>query len=389
MRFDKYEDCENAELEDQYAPVSASEPTDIVQSTQVPSAEQPGEAPSNRGQIGQFKIFRIILLIWTLYGASCVMADGLLTPAVSVVSAVNGSSPCLCANDRSRCSNSCSSACHHPLVAGNNRHPGTVHHSHNMLQVVNTNSCALQFMIQSTGTKRISNIYAPIVFIWFLVLLTTGLINIVNTPTILQSFNPIHVIHFLFDSSSPGLSSLSGILLSITGVEALFADLAHYNRHAIQYTFTCFVYPALVVAYLGQGACLISHPEWFTNTFWNCIFGGWSMVSAEVEMVQGNETVEEVVYWFVLVIATLTTVIASQAMILGTFTIVSPLHWFSKLLMMVDSSGDSSALFSCTERNSYGSRCSWTCLHSSGQLVRSPPSLYRVDCVGRYWDALS
>jgi len=93
MRFDKYEDCENAELEDQYAPVSASEPTDIVQSTQVPSAEEPGEAPSNRGQIGQFKIFRIILLIWTLYGASCVMADGLLTPAVSVVSAVNGSSP--------------------------------------------------------------------------------------------------------------------------------------------------------------------------------------------------------------------------------------------------------------------------------------------------------
>src|SRR5271163_2509799 len=113
-------------------------------------------------------------------------------------------------------------------------------------------------MIQSTGTKHISNIYAPIVFLWFLILLTTGLINILNAPTILQAFNPLHLINFLFTStsgsSSPRLSSLSGILLSITGVEALFADLAHYNRHAIQYTFTCFVYPALVLAYIGQGA---------------------------------------------------------------------------------------------------------------------------------------
>jgi len=91
MRFDKYDDSQTPELEEQYIPVNANEQNEITETPQVaPLSEHSVEGPQDRGQIGQFKVFRIGLLIWTLYGASCVMADGLLTPAVSVVSAVNG-----------------------------------------------------------------------------------------------------------------------------------------------------------------------------------------------------------------------------------------------------------------------------------------------------------
>jgi KUP system potassium uptake protein len=102
------------------------------------------------------------------------------------------------------------------------------------------------------------------------------------------------------------LNVLGGVLLAVTGVEALFADLGHYNRPAIQWTFSLVVYPSLVIAYLGQAAALENHPEWISNTFYNTIPGG-----------TGSG-----IYWFVFVLATLATVIASQAMILGAFSIV-------------------------------------------------------------------
>jgi KUP system potassium uptake protein len=89
-------------------------------------------------------------------------------------------------------------------------------------------------------------------------------------------------------------------------VESLFADLGHYNRQSIQWTFTLVVYPSLVIAYLGQAAALENNPAWISNTFYNSIPGG-----------PGSA-----VYWIVFVLATCATVIASQAMILGAFSIV-------------------------------------------------------------------
>jgi KUP system potassium uptake protein len=102
------------------------------------------------------------------------------------------------------------------------------------------------------------------------------------------------------------LNVLGGVLLAITGVEALFADLGHYNRKSIQWTFTLVVYPSLVIAYLGQAAALEVHPDWISNTFYNSIPCG-----------PGSA-----LYWIVFVLATLATIIASQAMILGAFSIV-------------------------------------------------------------------
>jgi KUP system potassium uptake protein len=151
----------------------------------------------------------------------------------------------------------------------------------------------------------LSILFAPIVGLWFLSLLLTGAINIANNdPGIFRAYNPGYAIDYLVRTQD--LKILGGILLAVTGVEALFADLGHYNRQSIQWTFTLVVYPSLVIAYLGQAAALSIHPEWISNTFYNSIPGG-----------PGSA-----VYWIVFVLATLATVIASQAMILATFSIV-------------------------------------------------------------------
>jgi KUP system potassium uptake protein len=131
------------------------------------------------------------------------------------------------------------------------------------------------------------------------------------------------------------LKILGGILLAVTGVEALFADLGHYNRQSIQWAFTLVVYPSLVIAYLGQAAALSIHPEWISNTFYNSIPGG-----------PGSP-----VYWIVFVLATLATVIASQAMILATFSIVC----VARMALTVDPSIYSIRLFSAFKGCSYRS----------------------------------
>lgn len=145
------------------------------------------------------------------------------------------------------------------------------------------------------------------------------------------------------------MNVLGGILLAVTGVEALFADLGHYNRQSIQWTFTLVVYPSLIIAYLGQAAALSVHPEWISNTFYNSIPGG-----------PGS-----VVYWIVFVLATLATVIASQAMILGAFSIV--LHLLNVLI--VDSSIDAVGLLSPVGSYPHRSECRGKSLYSTYQLV--------------------
>jgi KUP system potassium uptake protein len=146
--------------------------------------------------------------------------------------------------------------------------------------------------------------------LWFLALSITGIINIAtNDPTIFRAYNPAEAIQYLIRTKD--ISVLGGILLAITGVEALFADLGHYNRQAIQWTFTFVTYPSLVLAYLGQAAALTVHPEWISNTFYNTIPCG-----------PGSA-----VYWIMFALATLATIIASQAMILATFSIASDLRF--------------------------------------------------------------
>lgn len=171
-------------------------------------------------------------------------------------------------------------------------------------------------------------LFAPIVGLWFAALFITGIINIhTNDSGIFRAYNPVYAINYLVRIQD--LNVLGGVLLAITGVEALFADLGHYNRQSIQWTFTLVTYPSLVIAYLGQAAALENHPEWISNTFYNSIPGG-----------PGSG-----IYWLVFVLATLATIIASQAMILATFSIV-----FSyEVSLITDPSSDAIGLFSTLE----------------------------------------
>jgi KUP system potassium uptake protein len=159
--------------------------------------------------------------------------------------------------------------------------------------------------MQQFGTKYVSLLFAPIVGLWFAALFITGIVNIAtNDPGIFRAYNPAQAIKYLVRTKD--LTAVGGVFLAVTGSEALFADLGHYNRQSIQWTFALAVYPSLVIAYLGQAAALEVHPEWISNTFYNSIPCG-----------PGSA-----LYWIVFVLATLATVIASQAMILGAFSIV-------------------------------------------------------------------
>jgi len=119
-----------------------------------------------------------------------------------------------------------------------------------------------------------------------------------------KSFNPYYIFDYFIRNKGPGFESLGGILLAVTGVEALYADLGHFNRISIQLSFPCIIYPALIVAYLGQGARVILDNSIVDNTFWNTV------------------PKNIFIYWITFVLATLATIIASQAMISATFSLI-------------------------------------------------------------------
>src|SRR5256885_7250482 len=112
------------------------------------------------------------------------------------------------------------------------------------------------FVVQRFGTNKVGGLFAPVVAIWFITIACIGIWNITQYPQIFKAFNPYYVFNYFIRNKGVGFESLGGVLLAITGVEALYADLGHFNRISIQLSFPVIVYPALVLAYLGQGARL-------------------------------------------------------------------------------------------------------------------------------------
>ncbi|RKP12941.1 potassium transporter, partial [Piptocephalis cylindrospora] len=214
------------------------------------------------------------LLTGVLFCASLVIGDGVLTPAVSVLSAVE---------------------------ALQIQVP-------EMEPVVVPLTCLLilmLFAVQKYGTDRIGKGFAPIVSVWLGVLLYTGVQGIMQDPRILRALSPWYAVRYFAQYRLEAWESLGGILLAMTGAEALFADLGHFSRPAIQVSATLVVFPTLVIQYLGQGAQLLHQPELISEgvgLFWR--------------------TVPQAIYWPTFVIATLSTIIASQAMITATFSIL-------------------------------------------------------------------
>ena len=158
------------------------------------------------------------------------------------------------------------------------------------------------FLIQPLGTSKIGSVFAPIVIIWLLFNFCFGVYNLVQFDhSVLRAFSPYFAGAFFVRNKTEGWKSLGGILLAFTGVEALFADLGAFTRSAIQFSWLCFAYPCLLLAYTGQAAYISRNPGAYSNPFYNSVPPG--------------------MFYPSLVVAVLAAVVASQTMITATFQV--------------------------------------------------------------------
>jgi KUP system potassium uptake protein len=213
---------------------------------------------------------RNLLFFVGLVGASLFLGDAMITPALSVLSAVEGLklvTPTL-----------------NPFIVP-----------------ISVGILVLLFAVQSRGTAAVSIFFGPITIVWFLVMALGGLLHITDDFEIFAAFNPYYGVMFLVSSGFVGFIVLGAVFLAVTGAEALYADLGHFGRKPIQYAWFGMVFPSLTLNYLGQGALVLKHPEAIENPFF-LMFPEWALLP-------------------VVILATVATIIASQAVITGAFSL--------------------------------------------------------------------
>ncbi|OAI09837.1 potassium transporter Kup [Methylomonas methanica] len=205
-----------------------------------------------------------------LLGASLFYGDSMITPAISVLSAVEGLQ----------------------IVA-----PRLEHYVLPITIIV----LSVLFFIQTKGTGKVGRMFAPIMCFWFASLGLLGVVNIVQHPDVLMAINPYYAVSLLFELGWKGFLIMGAVVLAITGAEALYADMGHFGLKPIRRAWFYFVFPALLLNYFGQGALLIGNPKAVENPFY-LMAPHWAMYP-------------------LLILATLSTVIASQAVISGAFSV--------------------------------------------------------------------
>lgn len=206
----------------------------------------------------------------TIFGAALIYGDGVITPAISVLSAVEGLE-----------------------VATDTLSPLVIPLTCIILLSI--------FLVQKWGTHGIGRIFGPIMCVWFVTIAGLGLVEAVRYPAIFLALNPSHIFAFFSVHHRQGIIILGSIVLCITGCEALYADLGHFGRGTIRASWFPFVFPALLLNYLGQGALLLAHPEMAFNPFYGLV--------------------PRFVLYPMVALSTLATVIASQALISGAFSL--------------------------------------------------------------------
>ncbi|MES2432832.1 MAG: potassium transporter Kup [Pseudomonadota bacterium] len=211
-----------------------------------------------------------VVLMAGLIGAALFYGDAAITPAISVLSAVEGLS----------------------LV--------TSQLDAYVLPITLVIIVAL-FAVQARGTAAVASLFGPITLVWFIVLAWGGLAQIATDPAILAALNPIHAARFLATHGSIGLVVLGAVFLAVTGAEALYADLGHFGRRPITLAWVAVALPALTLNYLGQGVLVLQHPETLENPFY-LMYPDWALLP-------------------VVLLATMATIIASQAVITGAFSL--------------------------------------------------------------------
>jgi KUP system potassium uptake protein len=212
-----------------------------------------------------------LVLLLGIVGAAMFIGDSMITPAISVLSAVEGLS----------------------LVT-----PAVEHY---VMPITVAILIAL-FAVQRRGTARVASLFGPIMVIWFVTLAVTGALHIMDDPHVFAAINPAYAISFVSTHGTIGLITLGAVFLAVTGGEALYADLGHFGRKPIQFAWLGLVLPALLINYFGQGALVLAQPEAIESPFYKLVPG--SLVLPLV------------------VLATCATVIASQAVITGAYSLV-------------------------------------------------------------------
>ena len=205
-----------------------------------------------------------------VFGASLFLADSMITPAISVLSAIEGVrvvQPEL-----------------EPLVI-----PLTV-----MIIIV-------LFTVQRFGTARVARLFGPIMAVWFVSIGVIGAVGIADDPNVLRALSPTYAVGYLIQHPSSGFFALAAVVLAITGAEALYADLGHFGRWPISLAWLVLVYPACILSYYGQGASILADPAAIAAPFF-LLVPSWGQLP-------------------MVLLATAATVIASQAVITGAFSV--------------------------------------------------------------------
>ncbi len=251
----------------------------------------------NRGEGGVFALMALshgdrtkanmgVLTLIILAGAALLYGDGIITPAISVMGAVEGISTF---NPEFR----------------------------NEVPFITAGILAVLFAVQNKGTKKIAGIFGPVMVVWFVVIGALGAWHIADAPQVIQALNPMVGLRLLADHPAKATTMLGAVVLSITGAEALYADMGHFGRKAIARAWYFCAYPALILNYFGQGARVLAHPNDIGHTFFALAPDG----------------IPRLLLTFLSIVAA---VIASQAMITGTFSITRQaiqLGFFPRLMI--------------------------------------------------------
>jgi KUP system potassium uptake protein len=212
---------------------------------------------------------RHALLLAGVFGAALFYGDGVITPAISVLSAVEGLE-----------------------VAAPNLSPYVV-----LLAAI---ILVMLFLVQRRGTASVGILFGPVMMAWFIVIALAGALNLRTAPSVLAALNPYYGLRFLYQNGWVAFVGLGAIVLALTGAEALYADMGHFGARPIRLAWFSFVFPALALNYLGQGALILSDSKSITNPFY-LLFPTWLLYP-------------------MIGLATAATVIASQAVITGTYS---------------------------------------------------------------------
>jgi KUP system potassium uptake protein len=212
------------------------------------------------------------LMILGMLGACMLLGESVITPAISVLSAVEGieiATPSL----------------------------------HKFIIPISLTILVALFLIQKYGTAAVGKLFGPITLAWFITLTALGAINIGAAPEIIGAINPMYAVQFVLNHPTTAYIVMGAVVLVVTGVEALYLDMGHFGRNPVRYAWLIVVLPSLLINYLGQGALLLANPEAVSNPFYLMV-PDWAL-------------------WPVVGLATAATVIASQAVISGAFSLVS------------------------------------------------------------------